>query len=230
VTVVAVAAAAVLAAVIGAAAGAPPAVAPPAYAEGAPPGFSGGFGEEACDACHFSARVDTGPGAVTITGLPAHYAPGERYPLGVTLTRAGMTLAGLQLTARFADGGGQAGTLTVAAADSPRLAVETHREVQYLGQRQAGTAVDAPGAARWSLVWTAPASGGPVIVHVAANAANGDGTAEGDFVHTASARSDPAEVALSAPVAPALTGRSGRGSPSACAPPRRRTPRPASLP
>ena len=37
----------------------------PRYADGAPPGFSGGFKEQSCDACHFEAEVNTRPGEVT---------------------------------------------------------------------------------------------------------------------------------------------------------------------
>ena len=187
-----VAAAAVLATAIGVAAGTPRPLPPPAYAGGSPPGFSGGFREEACDACHFSAKLNTGPGALTIAGVPERYVPGARVPVTVTLARDAMTMAGFQLTVRFADGGAQAGTLEAAPDDDARIAVERQGNVQYAGQRQAGTTLATAGVARWSVVWTAPASGGPVTFHAAANAANGDGTAEGDFVHTSSAQSVPA--------------------------------------
>ena len=39
--------------------------------------------------------------------------------------------------------------------------------------------------------WTAPDRGGPVIFHVAANAADGNESAAGDFVYTASGESAP---------------------------------------
>ena len=58
-------------------------------------------------------------------------------------------------------------------------------DVQYANQRRQGAAIDAPDSTRWSLVWTAPSSVGPVVFHVAANAADADETAEGDYVHTA---------------------------------------------
>jgi hypothetical protein len=182
-----VAAGVVLAAAVGVASRPAPA---PRYAGGAPPGFSGGFREQACDACHFSATVNTGPGTVVVAGLPDGYAPGERYELTVTLTRPGAALGGFQLTARFADGGGQAGTLAAGPDDGARVAVEEQGGIQYASQTKAGAAA-ANGAARWSLAWTAPAGGGPVRLHVAANAADGDGTAEGDFVHTATLEVPP---------------------------------------
>ncbi len=164
-------------------------VASHAYAEGAPPGFSGGFKEESCHACHFHAEPNSGPGRVTIEGAPATFAPGERYTLTITLRRAGMKLAGFQLTARFKDSGVQAGTIAPAAGEAERVKVETQAGVQYAGQRKAGAAVGAADAATWTLVWTAPESGEPVIFNVSANASDGNESADGDFVYTATAQS-----------------------------------------
>ena len=67
------------------------------YAEGAPPGFSGGFKEDSCHACHFDAELNSGGGRVTIEGVPSRFAAGERYTLTVTLGRVGMKRAGFQL-------------------------------------------------------------------------------------------------------------------------------------
>jgi hypothetical protein len=160
-----------------------------AYVEGAPPGFSGGFTEESCHACHFEAEPNSGPGRVTIEGVPAAFAPGERYTLTITLKRAGMKLAGFQLTVRTKDSGAQAGTIAPGAGEADRVKVETQAGVQYAGQKKIGAPVGAGDAATWTIVWTAPASGGPVIVHVSANAADGNERADGDFVYTATAQS-----------------------------------------
>jgi hypothetical protein len=160
-------------------------VASHAYAEGAPPGFSAGFNEESCHACHFHEALNAAPGHVAIAGLPAAFAPGQRYTLTVTLTRTGMKRAGFQLAARFKDGGAQAGTLRVPSGDALRVGVETQSGVQYAGQKAAGASPGEGGTARWTIDWTAPVGGGPVIVHVAANAADGNESADGDFVYTA---------------------------------------------
>lgn len=159
-------------------------VASHAYPDGAPPGFSGGFEEESCHACHFHAEPNTPPGAVTIEGVPTRFRPGTRYTLTVSLQRAGTKLAGFQLTARFTGSGSQAGSLAPAAAEVDRLSVEVQSGVQYVGQKKAGTA-SIGDTARWTVEWTAPASGGPVTFHVAANAADGNGSADGDYVFTA---------------------------------------------
>ena len=159
-----------------------------AYAEGAPPGFSGGFKEDSCHACHFHAEPNSGGGRVTIEGVPATFAAGERYPLTVTLTRAGMKRGGFQLAARFKDSGAQAGTLAPGRSDAERVKVENSGDVQYAGQKLAGSSV-AGEATRWTIEWTAPDRGGTVIFHVAANAADGNESADGDFVYTASGES-----------------------------------------
>ena len=183
-------------------------VASHAYAEGAPPGFSGGFKEESCHACHFHAEPNSGPGRVTIEGVPAAFAPGERYTLTITLRHAGMKLAGFQLAARFKDGGAQAGAIAPGSDDGERVGVETQGGVQYHGSEEGG------GLGRLSRhgdsgrsSWTAPKGGGPVIFHVSANAANGDERADGDFVYTATGES--------APLAPlAASGNGGRRLPA----------------
>ena len=153
------------------------------YADGAPSGFSGGLGEQTCHACHFHFDLNSGRGRLTIAGLPERVVAGDRYPFTVTLTRPGTKLAGFQLTARFKDGGAQAGTVSPAPGEQERIGVD-QGGIQYVNQRRAGAALAAADPATWSLVWTAPAMSGPVVFHVAANAANGDETADGDYVHT----------------------------------------------
>jgi hypothetical protein len=125
------------------------------------------------------------PGRVTIEGNPARFAAGERYTLTITLTRSGMKRAGFQLAARFKDTGSQAGTLAAARVDAERVGIDTLAGIQYAGQKTAGSTVGEGGIARWALEWTAPSSGGPVIFHVAANAADGNDSADGDFIYTA---------------------------------------------
>jgi len=169
-------------------------VASHAYAEGAPPGFSGGFKEESCHACHFHAEPNAAPGRVTIDGVPATFAPGEGYPLTITLRRAGTKLAGFQLAARFKDSGTQAGTLAPGAGEGERVGVVSQGGVQYAGQKKPGASVGDPDVARWTIEWVAPDRGGPVVFHVAANAADGNESADGDFVYTATAESTPTGV------------------------------------
>jgi hypothetical protein len=185
-SVLAIAASAFVAAVIIAAG---PAASPAAaYADGAPPGFTGGFGEAACDACHFEAAVNTKPGQLTLTGVPERFVAGERYPLTITLSRPGMAMGGFQLSARMETGGAQAGTLAPGPGEEKRIKIEPGK-VQYANQRQDGTALAEPGLAKWTVVWTAPATPGAVVFHAAANAADKDEAARGDYIYTAAASS-----------------------------------------
>lgn len=166
---------------------------PSRYADGAPPGFSGAFGEDSCHACHFQTRVNTAPGHVTIDGVPERFARGRSYPLTVTLQRADMRTGGFQFTARFSDNGAQAGGLTAAPEEEERLKVETREGVLYVNQRAEGAVVAPSGSTTWTIVWTAPEEGGSVVrFNVAANAGNGDAGAEGDYVFTAVRESTPA--------------------------------------
>ena len=160
----------------------------PSYADGAPPGFTGGFGEAACDACHFEAAVNTKPGQLTLTGVPERFVAGERYSLTITLSRPGMAMGGFQLSARMETGGAQAGTLTPGPGEEKRIKIEPGK-VQYANQRQDGTALAEPGLAKWTVVWTAPATSGAVVFHAAANAADKDEAARGDYIYTAAASS-----------------------------------------
>jgi hypothetical protein len=96
-----------------------------------------------------------------------------------------MKLAGFQLTARFKDGGSQAGTLAPGPGEEARIGIDVQEDVQYANQRRKGAVLSAPDTATWSLLWSAPAPVGPVMFHVAANAADADERAEGDYIHTA---------------------------------------------
>jgi hypothetical protein len=161
-----------------------------AYADGAPPGFTGGFGEQACDACHFEAALNPKPGQLTLTGVPERFAANESYPLTITLSRPGMLMGGFQLSARMENGGAQAGTLAPGPGEEKRIRIE-RGTIEYANQRLEGTSLAEPGTAKWTVVWTAPANAGSVLFHAAANAADKDEAARGDYVYTATATSRP---------------------------------------
>ena len=153
-----------------------------------PVGFSGGFGEDTCVACHFEADLNAGPGALSLEGLPEGYAPGKSYPVTVVLTRPGMKIGGFELTARFQEGGAQAGSLEPAAGEEAHVKVSTSFDVQYAHHVRAGTEVVKADTARWRVVWTAPArAGGPVQFNAAGNAADADDSQFGDYIFATSA-------------------------------------------
>lgn len=128
--------------------------------------------------------------------LPERYTAGERYLLTLRLQRPGMERAGFEVSARFAAGtgaGSQAGALRPSDA---RTALTAHRGVAYLHHSAVGTEPMGGGSTSWEVEWTAPSAGdAPVIFHVAANAADGDGSQLGDHVYLDS-------VTISAPAPP----------------------------
>lgn len=160
------------------------------YADGAPPGFSGGFGEQACDACHFENDVNARPGQLTLSGVPERFTPGERYTLTVTLARPEMKIGGFQLTARMAGDGAQAGAFGDTPGDAKRVWLSDFSPsfIQYVRQSREGAGAAPPGILRWEVVWTAPTTAAPVQFNVAANAGDGDDSVRGDYVYTATAR------------------------------------------
>ena len=159
-----------------------------AYLDGPPAGFSGGFGEDHCQACHQGEKVNVAPGRVTISA-PERYTPGETYTLTVTVTRPGMGAGGFLFTARFEDDSSQAGTLVAPDGQQDRVRVISDRGIQYARHLRPGTKLTAQDVARWTLRWTAPTQKRAVQFNVAANAANGNENNSGDFIYTSHARS-----------------------------------------
>ncbi|MEX2584063.1 MAG: choice-of-anchor V domain-containing protein [Gemmatimonadota bacterium] len=157
----------------------------PVYRDGPPPGFTGGFGEQSCHACHFDASINDPAGIFEVSGIPTVYEAGKRYPLVVTLTRPGMEAGGFQLTAREEQSGAQAGSLTADPADEARVRSIEDRDVEYLQQRLPGSGSSASDTLHWRVIWTAPEGSANVLFNAAANVADGDGSASGDFVYTA---------------------------------------------
>jgi hypothetical protein len=128
----------------------------PRYADGAPPGFAGGFTDSACDACHFENPLNDKAGALTLTGLPEQFTPGELYTLNLSLTRPGLKLGGFQLVARL-ENGMQAGILAPGPEEAGRVTVKTQGGIQYASQRRSGAAPVSGGThdgqdARWNPV------------------------------------------------------------------------------
>jgi hypothetical protein len=149
-----------------------------------PPAHTGGFGEPTCQSCHDGNALNDPAGAVELRGLPAAgWTPGERYRLTVVVRRPGMQRGGFEAAARFAagaDSGRQAGRWH---APDARTALTEERAVAYVHHTDLG-AEPAADSAAWTVEWTAPASAAaPVVFHVTANAASGDGSAFDDYVY-----------------------------------------------
>lgn len=143
--------------------------------------------------CHWDNKLNEAPGVLELTGIPKTYTPRQRYLITVTLAHPGLVRGGFQLAARedspTASHGRDAGSLHSTDGLTELMRDETTR-VTYLQHTKAGTDVRTSGEAEWKFEWTAPASG-PVVFHAAANAANGDDSALGDFIYTTDARTTP---------------------------------------
>jgi hypothetical protein len=160
-----------------------------AYQGGPVPAVTGGFGEPTCAQCHQGTAPGPRDGKLTLEA-PRTYRAGETYQLRVTLVRRNLQVGGFEIAARFQTqpaGGVQAGTLR---AVDPRTQIVTGgaKGVQYAQHTDAGSRAAPLGKLAWVVEWRAPDKPtGPVVFHVAANAANGDASPLGDVVHTAQA-------------------------------------------
>ena len=144
-----------------------------------------------CTACHDEFEVPNfGPGSIRMTVFPAVYTPGQQYTVSVTVQQANRQRYGFQLTA-LDKNGNRAGTLQSLSSDTQ---VNTDTGVlgrQYIEHTEVGVFPTGAGSRTWQFRWTAPSTDiGTVRFWFAGNAANGDGTNQGDYIYTSSASSD----------------------------------------
>src|SRR5262245_52758469 len=165
---------------------------PPASRTGAP--ALGTFAAEGvCVQCHTSFALNSGPGILTISGLPATYTPNQEVTVTITLNQSSRVLYGFEAT--FLDDQGQkAGNIT--ATDTSRTQIVNgsgnFAGRQYIEHTSAGTTPNGTDQNSWTFKWTAPAqSVGRVTIYVAGNAANGNGSNQGDFIYTKNASMQP---------------------------------------
>lgn len=174
-----------------------------AYLQGPPAGHTGGFDEPTCRACHFDRPLNPEGGDVRLDGVPDRWVADSVYDVRVVLTHDEMERAGFQLAVRWREGRREGcsagrlepagvGTQSVAASDS----ADGGCDVVYVQHTEEGTGPVGGGEARWRVRWRAPGeeeARGPVVFHVAANAANDDASEFGDWIYAAEARSRPRE-------------------------------------
>ena len=150
-----------------------------------PLAHTGGFGEPTCIACHFDGTLNDSAGSLTIEGIPARYQPGKRYRLTITVRHPELKLAGFELASRFAtgpDSGRQAGALNT-IDERAKVSTDDGTHVQYAHHMRSGTTPLPSGVGRWTVEWVAPTAGSaPVVIHVAANAANDNDSPLGDYI------------------------------------------------
>jgi hypothetical protein len=109
--------------------------------------------------------------------------------LEIVVTGPRLRTAGFQLAIRYLAGerrGTSAGRLNPGSRGVAVLEAAGNG-VSYALHLREGTLVTAPDMARWQVAWTAPPAGhGAVVLHVAANAANGDDSEFSDQIYAMS--------------------------------------------
>ena len=165
-----------------------------AYAFGPDPAMNGINGNAqtcAVAGCHTSFPLNSASGSVSVSGLPASWVAGQTYPLTVTITRTGQRVFGFQLSAVSDGANQQAGSFARGTnvqvicgnlASSP-LSCSNASAIQFAEHQ---SPVSGSGTGTFTVNWTAPANAGvgTVRFNVAGNAANGDGSNQGDYIFT----------------------------------------------
>ncbi len=198
-----------------------------AFSSGPPPSRTGApalgsfSAEPACTACHTTFPLNSGPGTLTITGLPANYTPNQEVAVTVTLNQADRARYGFEATV-LNDQGQRAGDLVVTDSARTQLRDGTGNFAgrQYIEHTFAGGTPNGTNQNSWTFTWRAPAqSVGRVTFYVAGNAANGNNANSGDYSYTINQSVQPGLTPLGqfASVSAASFAPSGPLAPNAIA-------------
>lgn len=159
-----------------------------AFSGGPPAGHTNAPGEVTCTSCHSSFALNSGPGSVTIDGLPVNYIPNQEVTVSVTTNQPDGFLYGFQLTA-IDSLGRQAGTLVATDTANTQLTAGTVEGNlrQYIEHTFDGTFPTEFDKKTWTFKWVAPANNiGPVTFYAAGNGADGNGETTDDHIYTTS--------------------------------------------
>jgi hypothetical protein len=159
-----------------------------ASAGGPSPSHTNAPGEANCTACHSDFAVNSGTGAVTITGLPANYLPNQQISITVRTSQADAVIYGFQLTA-LNSAGEFVGSYTLPAQQPAKMQVVAglvnNITRQYIEHTVDGIIPTQFGSNSWTFTWTAPNRRvGKIGFYAAGNAANSDGGTSGDYIYT----------------------------------------------
>ncbi len=149
------------------------------YEDGAPPAHTGGFGEPDCSLCHADNERNPADGRLTLEDRHSAEAGSPRL-LVVTLEHPRLRSGGFQLAIRTPEG--EPAGRPVPVSDRTRVVMEGKQP--YLQHSREGSRPQNDGEISWRFAWSPPEAGEDVVVHVAANAANDDISALGDFTFT----------------------------------------------
>ena len=166
------------------------------------PAGAGHPAEPDCTSCHTGFPLNSdGRGVLTLSGVPKRYVPGRHYALTVELRHPDEDRRrwGFQLTAVAETSWTGAGQFVITDTPSTQLINGTEAGRAYVSHSYYGTCIEEAGGCKWSFEWVAPprATGG-VAFYGAGNAANADGSKEGDRIYTPS----PKPLAVTQPSRP----------------------------
>lgn len=156
------------------------------YPDGPPPGHTGGFGEPTCRVCHFEHALNAPGASLDVEGWPDEIIPDALYRLTVRVGGEGIGAAGFQMSARFASGlraGSNAGMLK-SIDDRTAVRRDARTGIAYAQHVESSIAPSSGDVVEWVVDWVAPsAAEEAILLHVAANAANGDASEFGDRIY-----------------------------------------------
>ncbi|MFM7016562.1 MAG: choice-of-anchor V domain-containing protein [Bacteroidota bacterium] len=154
------------------------------YPQGAPSGVANDplGGNSTCTDCHSGTAITATTQATITSTIPAAgYTPGTVYTVTATVTYAGRSTFGFEVSPQNSSGT-KLGTLTLTSSSTTKLVGSS----KYITQTQAGT-TGTSGSHTWTFNWTAPAAGsGAVTFYGAFLAANGNGGSSGDQTYKTS--------------------------------------------
>ncbi len=140
----------------------------------APAARTGAPGEINCTGCHFGPNATALPGIITSNIPQTGYVGGETYQVTVSITKAGISKFGFQITSMNA-----ANEYVGTFMNNAEVAVQTSgRYASHNASSNSGT-----DSKSWTFDWVAPvASTGSVTFYASANFANNNGGTSGDEI------------------------------------------------
>ncbi len=167
---------------------------------GAPDGYANDPpGDQNCTACHTGFGLNEPPGTMIIDA-PHFYTPGSTYIFNLTLTKAGSSVWGFELTSLL-DNGDQGGILSAVNTEFVQVSVGPGNQRDYIKQTNDGSFEAQPNSATWQIRWVAPAAGaGTVTFYASGTAGNNNENPSGEYVYTFAQVIEPVASGISDPV------------------------------
>jgi Secretion system C-terminal sorting domain len=127
--------------------------------------------------CHTGNAVTSTPGIITSNIPLSGYVPGSTYTISATLSQAGISCWGFEISPQTATGV-LVGTPIITNTTTTKIV-----STKYVTHQMAG--ISGANTKTWMFNWTAPVAGsGSVTFYGAFNICNGNGAKTGDFIHT----------------------------------------------